>query len=167
MSGCPNHGGENEDARTWRRRLPARPEGEAVLGDHRLVGKSPEDSRAAGWGDSNSGPPPGALPGGGGVGGLTCGSLARVVTAGARCAPPSAATHVPTVYRRASVSSGRRRSVLVLHDAFGGYHSAGGRCSRLGCEDRAGPPVGASTPTSPPAIVARIVANESGTVIPL
>jgi hypothetical protein len=30
---------------------------------------------------------------------------------------------------------------------FDGYQSAGGRCSRLGCEDRAGPAVGASTPT--------------------
>jgi hypothetical protein len=50
---------------------------------------------------------------------------------------------------------------------FDGYHSAGGRCSRLGGEDRAWPPVGASTPTSPPAMVARIVANESGTAIPL
>jgi hypothetical protein len=48
-----------------------------------------------------------------------------------------------------------------------GYHSAGGRCSRLGGEGRAGPPVGASTPTSPPAMVARIVVNESGTGIPL
>ena len=52
-------------------------------------------------------------------------------------------------------------------ERFDGYHSPGGRCSRLGCEDRAGPPVGASTPTSPPAMVARIVVNDSGTGVPL
>src|SRR4029450_2491802 len=50
-----------------------------------------------------------------------------------------------------------------------GYRSAGGggRSSCVGSEARAGPAVGASTPTSPPAMVARIVANESGTGIPL
>jgi Phage integrase family len=42
------------------------------------------------WGDSNSGPPPGRLPGGRCVGGLTCGALAPVVTAGDRCSPLSA-----------------------------------------------------------------------------
>ena len=47
-------------------------------------------------GDSNSGPPPREVPGGGCAGGLTCGSLAPVVTARARCAPlpaGSACTH--------------------------------------------------------------------------
>jgi len=52
-------------------------------------------------------------------------------------------------------------------ERFDGDHSPGGRCSWLGREDRAGPPVGASTPTSPPAMVARIVVNESGTGVPL
>jgi hypothetical protein len=40
-----------------------------------------------GWGDSNSGPPPEGVPGGGCAGSLTCGSFALVVTAGARCTP--------------------------------------------------------------------------------
>jgi hypothetical protein len=75
---------------------------------------------------------------------------------------------------RASVPAAAARPVAdapVLgasrRDRFDGHYSVGGRCSRLGCEDRAGPPVGASTPTNPPAMVARIVVNESGTAIPL
>jgi hypothetical protein len=34
--------------RTWRRRLAARREGDAVLGDHRFVDKSPQGSRQPG-----------------------------------------------------------------------------------------------------------------------
>jgi hypothetical protein len=41
--------------------------------------------RQNGWRDSNSGPPDQRLPGSGRAGGLTCGSLAPVVTASARC----------------------------------------------------------------------------------
>ena len=40
--------GENDDAPTWRRRLPAGRRVRPVLGDHRLVGKSPEGSRQPG-----------------------------------------------------------------------------------------------------------------------
>jgi hypothetical protein len=36
-----------------------------ILGEPLLAGKSPEGLAAAGWGDSNSGPPPEAVPGGG------------------------------------------------------------------------------------------------------
>jgi hypothetical protein len=43
-----------------------------------------------GWRDSNSGPPPEGLPGGGYVDALTCGFLAPVVTGGDRCNPLSA-----------------------------------------------------------------------------
>ena len=50
-------------------------------------GQESEGLAAAGWGDSNSGPPLEGLPGGGCAGCLTCGSLAPVVTAGARCSP--------------------------------------------------------------------------------
>jgi hypothetical protein len=48
-----------------------------------------------------------------------------------------------------------------------GYRSVVGPASSLGREERAGPRVGARTPTSPPAMVARIVVNESGTATPL
>jgi hypothetical protein len=44
------------------------------------------------WGDSNSGPPPERLPGGGCAGGLTCGFFAPVATARARCTPLPAGT---------------------------------------------------------------------------
>jgi hypothetical protein len=44
----------------------------------------------AGWGDSNSAPPPDRFPGGRCVGTLSCGSLAPVATTGDRCSPPSA-----------------------------------------------------------------------------
>jgi hypothetical protein len=37
--------GENDDARAWRRRLPARLLGRLVLGDQCLVGRSPKGSR--------------------------------------------------------------------------------------------------------------------------
>ena len=37
--------GTNDDAQAWRATAPARPKGEAVLGNHRLAGKSPEGSR--------------------------------------------------------------------------------------------------------------------------
>jgi hypothetical protein len=66
--------GENDDARTWRRRLPVQPEGGARP---RVTpaswGKSPE-ARGSWVGDSNSGPPLEGMPGGGSAGGLTCGS---------------------------------------------------------------------------------------------
>jgi hypothetical protein len=48
--------GENVDASTERLLLPLSQAVRPVLGDHRLVGKSPEGSRQPG-GDSNSGPP--------------------------------------------------------------------------------------------------------------
>jgi hypothetical protein len=55
------------------------------------------------WGDSNSGLPPQRLPGDPCAGGLTCGALAPVVTAGDRCSPLSAipaCTHrVPALSR--------------------------------------------------------------------
>jgi hypothetical protein len=60
-------------------------------------------------GDSNSGPPPEGVPGGGSVGVLTCGSLAPVVTFRARCIPlptGSACTHC---VRAGAGPSGRRR----------------------------------------------------------
>jgi hypothetical protein len=65
---------------------PVRP----VLGDHHFVGKSPVGLAAAGWGDSNSGPLPDAVPGCGHDGGLSWDSLAPVVTARARCSPLAA-----------------------------------------------------------------------------
>ena len=58
-----------------------------------------------GLGDSNSGPPPGRLPGGRCAGGLTCGSLAPVVTAGDRCSPLSA---IPACTHRARVARSRK-----------------------------------------------------------
>jgi hypothetical protein len=67
--------------------------------DH-LLGVGARRAGRSGWGDSNSGPPPERLPGGGCVGGLSCGSLGPVVTAGVRCSPLPAAWRVPTVYRR-------------------------------------------------------------------
>ena len=47
MARGPTAGG-NDEARTWRLRLPARPEGEAGLDDHRLVGK-PRRRRGTGF----------------------------------------------------------------------------------------------------------------------
>jgi hypothetical protein len=50
---------------------------------------------AAGWETRTLTRPSEVVPGGGGVGGLTCGSLTPVVTAGARCPLPagSACSH--------------------------------------------------------------------------
>ena len=72
------------------------------------------------WGDSNSGPPPGVRPGGGCAGGLTCGPLSPVVTAGARCSPlpaGSACTHCVPAGSGAIRSQTLRCS--VLHDTRG------------------------------------------------
>ena len=127
-------------------------------------------SGLVGWGASTSGPPPEVVPGGDGVGSLTCGSFAPVGTARARCTPlpaGSAWTHCVPAGCGPVRSPTLRCSVLHTTRRFDGSHSPGGRCSRLGGEDRAWPPVGASTPTSPPAMVARIVVNESGTGVPL
>jgi hypothetical protein len=49
--------------------------------------RPPARTAPHGWGDSNSGPPPEVVPGRGCTGRPTCGSLAPVVTAGARCSP--------------------------------------------------------------------------------
>jgi hypothetical protein len=59
----------------------------SVLGDHRLVAKSPQGSRQRGWGDSNSTSPILSAPGHGAVGGATCDFDKRLVTARARCCP--------------------------------------------------------------------------------
>jgi hypothetical protein len=69
-----------------------------------------------GLGDSNYGLPPEVVPGGGCAAGLTCGSLAPVVTDGARCAPlpaGSACTH------RVPAGSGpvRSRTPLALRSS--------------------------------------------------
>jgi len=61
--------------------------GRSVLGDRRLVAKSPQGSRQRGWGDSNSAPLPAVLPAYGHIPPFTCGFSQPVVTAGARCAP--------------------------------------------------------------------------------
>jgi hypothetical protein len=104
-----------------------------VLGDHRLAGKSPKGSRQPGRGNSNSGPPPDMVPGGACAGGLTCGSLAPVVTARARCSPlpaGSACTH------RVPAGSGpvRSRTPPALRSSATRDRSAGrarqGRCRR-------------------------------------
>jgi hypothetical protein len=78
-----------------------------VLGDHHLVGKSLEGSRQPGWGDSNSGPASERLPSHSVVSGLTCGSLAPVVTARARCSPLPAGS---ACTQRVPVGSGPVRS---------------------------------------------------------
>jgi hypothetical protein len=105
------------------------------------------------WGDSNSTSLFASIGGQEAVAGATCGFKERPVTAGDRRCRGSPVGYGPST---------DRRSIAC-------YHSAGGvgGSSRLGSEDRAGPPVGASTPTSPPAMVARIVVNESGTGVPL
>jgi hypothetical protein len=59
-------------------------------------GQEPRGLAAGGWGDSNSGPQSEVVPGSGCACGLSCGSLAPVVTARARCTPlpaRSACTH--------------------------------------------------------------------------
>ena len=74
---------------------------------------------AVGWGDSNSGPSPEAVPGGGCAGELTCGSLAPVVTARARCAPlpaGSVCTH--------RVPAGPRPGTPSLHRSAGRHGRA-------------------------------------------
>jgi hypothetical protein len=80
-----------------------------VLGHHRLAGKSPEGSRQLGWGDSNSVPPPAALPAHGHIPPLTCGLSLPVVTAGARCAPSVAGRVCTQRVPPAPVPSGRGR----------------------------------------------------------
>jgi hypothetical protein len=52
-----------------------------------VSGKSLASHGGHGRGDSNSGPPREGLPGGGCAGGLTCDSLTRMATAGARWTP--------------------------------------------------------------------------------
>jgi hypothetical protein len=130
--------GEKDDALTWRRRLQLGPRVRPVLSDHRLVGKSPEGSRQR-VGDSNSGPPPEVVPGGGCAGGLSCGSLAPLVTARARCAPlPAgfACTH------RVQAGSGpvRSRTPPALRSSATRERPAGhGNADR--CVEPAGPGV--------------------------
>jgi hypothetical protein len=51
--------GEDDDRSHVAATAPNSAGGEAVLGDHRLVGKSPKGSRQPGLGDLNSAPPPG------------------------------------------------------------------------------------------------------------
>ena len=51
-------------------------------------------SGLVGWGDSNSGPPPEAAPGGGCAGTLTCASFAPVATAGCPLQSSTCRTHV-------------------------------------------------------------------------
>src|SRR5215211_7569965 len=98
-------------------RLPARLAGEARPRLPPSRGQEAEGLAAAGLGDSNSGPPPEVVPGGGCAGGPSCGALAPLVTARARCTPLPAAPHVPTVYRWAPVPSGRGRlGAPVLRD---------------------------------------------------
>ena len=93
------HGCHGRCERRWLHLLVTAP-GSAVGGGPSSVttvswarGRKARGSR---WGDSNSGPPPQAPPGSGCAGWLTCGSLAPVVTARARCTPlptGSACTH--------------------------------------------------------------------------
>jgi hypothetical protein len=63
----------------------------------------------AGSGDSNSGPPPEVVPGSRHAAGLTCGSLAPVVTTRARCNPLPAGTACTHRVPAGSVPSGRGR----------------------------------------------------------
>ena len=74
-----------------------------VLGDHRLVGKSPEGSRQPG-GETRS---PlrllAVLPVHSRFGLLTCGSWQPVMTARARCVPLLPVGCVPSVYRQLRV----------------------------------------------------------------
>jgi hypothetical protein len=65
----------------------------------RLPGEAPQARGSPGRGDSDSGPPPGRWPGRSLGGGVTCGSLLPVVTAGVRWTPRPAGSactqHVP------------------------------------------------------------------------
>jgi hypothetical protein len=70
------------------------------------------------WGDSNSSPPSEVLPGGRGVGGLTCGSLIPVVTAGDRCSPPS--TNLVCTHR-VPVASGPGSEAVSVGLGLGPY----------------------------------------------
>jgi hypothetical protein len=84
-----------------------------------LCGRAPDTQRGRSatcllwwrWGDSNSGPPPEVVPGGGCADALTCGSLAPVVTAGV-----VALSYLPA--RRVPPCTGGLRSRPVS-DAFG------------------------------------------------
>jgi hypothetical protein len=75
-------------------------------------------ARGSGWGDSNSSPPSEVLPGGRGVGGLTCGSLIPVVTAGDRCSPPS--TNLVCTHR-VPVASGPGSEAVSVGLGLGPY----------------------------------------------
>ena len=61
-----------------------------VLGDRLPRGQKPGGLTGAGWGDSNSGPPPAVLPVHGHILVFTCSFSQPVVTAGARWAPLAA-----------------------------------------------------------------------------
>jgi len=103
------------------------------------------------WRDSNSDPPPDMVPGGGCAGGLTCGSLAPVVTARVRCSPlpaGSACTHrvpagsgpvadasgAPVLRDQGPIGRpGTARQMQALSGTVGTYPvwsliSSGGRC---------------------------------------
>jgi hypothetical protein len=82
--------GENEDARTRRRRLLARQRVRPVLGDHHLVGKSPEGSRQSCGETRTPRQPSPRSEVRGAVGAATCGSDERSITAPGRCCPPFA-----------------------------------------------------------------------------
>jgi hypothetical protein len=79
--------GENDVVRTWRRRLPACPEGNTRPWRRTASWAEPGRLTAARWGDSNSTAPAFSIRDQGAVSPATCGSCDRLLTARARCCP--------------------------------------------------------------------------------
>jgi hypothetical protein len=82
-----------------------------MSGRAKLIDGSPPGTGSSSLvlGDSNSRPPPEVVPGSRHAGGLTCGSLAPVVTTRARCNPLPAGTACTHRVPAGSVPSGRGR----------------------------------------------------------
>jgi hypothetical protein len=93
---------------------PARPEGEARPRlSHSSWAGAEKGSAAAGWGDSNSSPPPAGVPGCGLMALLTWSSARPLLTADARNAPQ--ATERACTYRVEVASAQPQRLVLQPH----------------------------------------------------